>query len=396
MQTTIYKARWILPVSSAPIENGALLVENGIIKNVGPAARVLPFRQRGTRLVDFEEAVLVPSWINAHAHLELSVLHNKITRFKHFVDWIEQLLALRQTKQQSEIMAASEKAARELRASGCALVGDITNGDLLAPLRLAPGLERRVFFEILGFQHHKADALFEQARKQAAQVNPGAQLAAHALYSTSPTLMKKIAAGSHPFTIHLAESPEESMLLLNGGGPLIPFLKKRGVWDEGWQIPGKSPAACLNDFGLLNKNSLLVHAVQVDNADVEIIKESGAAVCLCPRSNAHCAVGKAPLQKFLQKEIPLCLGTDSLASNIDLDMNNEIYYAYRNGQGLRPDMLLRMATLNGARILGQGAVLGSLQPSKKARFNVFKSKDAINKHPEEFVVSKSWSELKCF
>jgi len=209
-------------------------------------------------------------------------------------------------------------------------------------------------------------------------------------------LIKKIAAGSKPLTIHLAESPQETEFMQTGSGLFKDLLVERGVWDENWEVPGCSPAAYLNNNIQLDKNTLLVHGVHVSNIDMDIIKEAGASVCICARSNSQTGVGQAPLGKYLAKEIPLCIGTDSLACNVDLDMNNEIHYLNQNFAGTAPRELIKMASLNGAEILGKGRELGSLQTGKKARFNVFFSRDADVTGPEEFVVSKSWSEMKCF
>ena len=395
MKNTIYKARWILPQTSPAIEDGAVLVENNRITAVGRAAEILPLKNSQTRLIDYQEAVIVPSWINAHAHLELSALKGGINDFRNFVEWIEQLIALRDSISSEQIIASAKAGAKDLRASGCALVGDISNGDLLADRMFVPGLQRLVFFELLGFQQKKAEEIFEQAREKGARENPQAMLAAHAPYSSSMALMKKIAGVSKPFTIHLAESPEENVFLCEGSGPIRTFLQKRDVWDKNWKVPGKRPVEYLMKYGLLSVNTLLVHGVQVNDADLNMIKESGATVCICPRSNEKTAVGKAPLEKYLQKGILLTLGTDSLASNVDLDMNNEIYYTVRNYPQVPPQALIKMATMNGARILGREGELGSLQAGKKASFNVFVSKDTINNDPEEFVVTKSWSKIIC-
>jgi len=396
LQKTIFKASWLLPVSSPPIASGALMIENDIITAVGPAKEILSEKTAETKIVDFGDAVIAPSWVNAHTHLELSAFKNEVVEFTDFPDWIRQLLAARLDITQKEMAASAKEAMQQLVSSGCALAGDITNGDLISSDKLHADLERVVFYESFGFRGDRADEIFQQILDIKQLENPNAVLSPHALYSTSMELIQKIAAVSSPFTIHMAESPEESEFLQTGSGLFKDFLIERGVWDQKWQPPGCSPAEYLSRNINLDKNSLLVHGVHVSQADMDIIKKAGAAVCICARSNAHTNAGRAPVEKYLAKKIPLCIGTDSMACNVDLDMNNEIYYLYLNFPGTAPRDLIKAASLNGAEILGKGRELGSLQTGKKAGINVFFSRDAITTEPEEFTVSKSWSELKCF
>jgi len=359
MQKTIYKSSWLLPVSSPPIANGAVLVKDNFIISAGPAKEILSNKTPDTEVIDFGDAVLVPSWINAHTHLELSAFKNEVIEFNNFPDWVRQLLAARLNKTQQEMIISAKEAMQQLRDSGCALAGDISNGDLLSTQYDIPGLERIVFYESFGFLESRAAEIFQQVSEMIRQENLYAVPAPHALYSTSMALIKKIAAVSRPLTIHLAESPQESEFLLSGRGPFKELLVERGVWDENWQVPGCSPAAYLNNNVQLDKNTLLVHGVHVSDADMDIIKQTGSSVCICARSNAQTNSINAPLEKYLAKEIPLCIGTDSLACNVDLDMNNEIYYLYQTFTGAAPEKLIKMATLNGAEILGRESELGS-------------------------------------
>jgi len=122
------------------------------------------------------------------------------------------------------------------------------------------------------------------------------------------------------------------------------------------------------ELGLLDEGTLAVHCVQLDAADIRLLAESGAHVCLCPRSNAAINVGTAPARALADAGAPLCLGTDSLASNHDLDLWNEAR-ALRDlppGHDLPPAALLRLLTVGGAAALGRGDI-GSMAPGRRAR-----------------------------
>jgi cytosine/adenosine deaminase-related metal-dependent hydrolase len=128
------------------------------------------------------------------------------------------------------------------------------------------------------------------------------------------------------------------------------------------------PVPYAADLGLLDEGTLAVHCVHLDASDIRLLAESGAHVCLCPRSNAAINVGTAPARALAEAGAPLCLGTDSLASNHDLDLWNEAR-ALRDlpaGHDLPPAALLRLLTVGGATALGRGDI-GSIVPGRRAR-----------------------------
>lgn len=391
----IYRANWVLPVSGSVITDGALHVKNGRILETGNAESIIKDNP-SVAIETFPNSVLLPSWVNAHCHLELSAYHNKITDFSDFVNWVQQLIELRIRADRQDVLAKAEQAAGTLRKSGCALVGDVTNGDLLRADSIAAGPERVVLYEILGFDQAQAAIVFKTASTRIQNENSFAQLIPHALYSTSAKLVKSIAGNQNIFSIHLAESPQETEFIKSAEGSFRKFLIEHDVWQQGWVPPKMSPVQYLDHLKVLNNQSLLVHGVQVDLTDLKLIKEASATVCLCARSNDLLKVGRMPLEDYILEKIPIAIGTDSLASNIDLDMNNEIYYIYKQFGDVHANDLIQMATINGARALDKHHEYGSLEAGKKARFNIFSSDTAVGMDPAEFVVSKAWSTIQCF
>jgi len=391
----IYRANWILPVIGHAISDGALRIKNGLVLEIGDAQSIINTNP-SIAVETFPNSVLLPSWVNAHCHLELSAFHNKITDFSDFVDWVRQLIALRIGAEQEEVQSHAEQAATLLKESGCALVGDITNGDLLRAESIINGPERVVLYEILGFDPTKAQQIFQTARSRIQTENLSAKLIPHAPYSTSVELIKMISAYQESFCIHLAESSQEAEFIKSGKGKFQEFLVERDAWSIEWSPPEMSPVQYLDHLNVLNDYSLLVHGVQVEPTDLNLIKQASAMVCLCARSNDLLQVGQMPLDDYIQEGIHIAIGTDSLASNIDLDMNNEIYYIYKQFNNLKASDLIRMATLNGALALRKDREYGSLEVGKKARFNIFSSDTSIEMDAAEFVVSKSWSTLRCF
>ncbi len=378
------------------MRNAALIVEQGKITALLPIHELNGLSKQ-LRIYDFPTGIIVPAWVNAHCHLELSYLKNKSFPQKNFFDWVRQLLTYRsESVDLQTIHQSAWQQMQHMRSKGTALVADITNGPLLRPLPNEP-LKRMVFFEILGFLPEKADSILKEAMGKKQRENVQAILTPHAPYSTSAPLMQKIAATEPLLSIHLAESKEEFDFFTRGSAILKNFLKERQAWPNNWQTPYLTPVQYLKKLNLLNSRTLIVHGVQVTKDDLPILKNSGAHVCLCARSNAYLNVGLPPVAQYLEHHIPLCIGTDSLASNSSLDLNEEISYLWERFNAiLEPGELIKMATLNGARALNRQAQFGTLSMGKKATFNVFEFTRPIQKDPELAVITQKWSNLICF
>jgi 5-methylthioadenosine/S-adenosylhomocysteine deaminase len=210
-------------------------------------------------------------------------------------------------------------------------------------------------------------------------------LSPHAPYSVSPRLYEGVRDYARRdglrMTAHIAESRDETSFVREGTGSFADAHRKRGI-DV---IPrGCSPVAHLGRLGLLGPDMLLVHAVETDAQDHERIRESGAFVAHCPKSNAYLGHRVAPVAAMRERGIPVALGTDSAASNDAFDMLAEMRTMVEQ-QGLPCDEALRMATIEGARALGLEKDLGSLEAGKRADFLVVGLRDSSSDPLEEIV-----------
>ncbi len=375
----------------------------GVIETVEP---VDAFRRRaGVPLTDLGEVTLAPGVVNCHAHLELSHLAGRTVLGGGFVPWVKSLLPLAGADTPPEVRAAAlADAARQLASCHTAHVGDIT---AVAPAAVRRAMRAEAigcshFAEVFGYRFTTPDgepaapadtaALWPRAMAELASdlagddsvphgpapalgapfpVHPDAALAGHALYSTHPVALaaaRRWCERNHRvFSLHLAEHPDEVEFLTTGRGALADLLAVR-VLPPGFAAPGMRPVPYAAELGLLDEGTLAVHCVHLDAADIRLLTESGTHVCLCPRSNAAISVGTAPARALAEAGAPLCLGTDSLASNHDLDLWNEAR-ALRDlpaGHDLPPAALLRLLTVGGAAALGRGDI-GSMAPGRRAR-----------------------------
>ena len=395
-----YKAAWVLPIDQPPIRDGIVEVENGIIRSaVAPSALRSASAEtlRRDRLVrDLGNVAILPGLINAHTHLELSWLRDRVPPANSFIDWITGLFAHRRGPDHPmtpEMIAPIRDAIREMRDSGTVAVGDISNSlAAVEPMQQA-GLKGVVFHELLGF-NERDGALVEatRAKRQAASRHGiRISLAPHAPYSTSVELFKAIrqavSASDCPITsVHLGESVEEVELLEKGTGSWRKMLELIGAWRDDWEIPACGPVQFLERHGVIDARTLVVHGVQFDDTALQRLKALKATVVTCPRSNRWVGVGYPPIERFYQSGVAVAVGTDSLASVEDLNLFSELKTMRYLAASVPARKLLESATLVGATALGLDRELGSITPGKQAQLLAVDLPDGVA-DVEEYLVS---------
>ena len=369
----------------ARVDDACLLTRGGRIEAAGAwkSAR-LPV---GTVVRDLGDVCLMPPLVNAHTHLQLSWLAGRTVWGRGFGAWLQslipQIVAPPRDGDVERRREAVAGACAELAACGTHWLGDVGGSapGALTVVREAcanAGLEVRQFCEWFGFAPPLVDDVRPWPSRCRAEIAADAELeaacapAGHALYSTAPEILQAArewcARAGRVFSFHLAESPEETELLTQGTGPLRACYEGT-VLPDGWRPPGFRPLAYAMSLGLLGPGVLAVHGVQLNGEEVAALAASGAALCLCPRSNHHLGVGVAPVRQLLQSGVLLCLGTDGLTSNRDLDVRNEALWL-REHLDLPPRALVRLLTVNGAAALGFPAGSGTLAPGQPAAFAV--------------------------
>ena len=354
------------PGDAAFLDDAAIIVQGDDVLDAGPRRAVL--RDFSGDIVDLGEATLVPGLINAHNHLELSHVKGLPPEGLGFTPWLKWLIDQPLWGLDQESVDQALVHMRETGTTFCADIGSRNPGMAAkAAAKAKVGVLHQI--EFFGYAAPK-DGVLAWPRV-ADQVPPESMAAAgHALYSTHPETLALAKAWDNarnlPFSIHLAEHLGEHELLASGAGDFAEVLKGP-VLPRDYEPPGCTPVRRAFDLGLLDAGTLAVHCVRLDDRDLRILAESGAAVCLCPRSNAFIGVGRAPWRRFRDLGVPLCLGTDSPASNHDLDLWNEIRFLLEHDSGLSLGQCLAAATTTPARVLGL-AKRGRLSPGQRGGF----------------------------
>jgi cytosine/adenosine deaminase-related metal-dependent hydrolase len=286
--------------------------------------------------------------------------------------WAASLMALRRTVSHEPGEPIGDAIA-EARRSGTCLVGDVTNTFATYEPLLDSELSAALFRELLGFSAPDPDALVRSAQDQIAALTPvqwlRPSIVPHAPYSVSPALMRAIARwnGERPLSVHLGESAQEIEFLREGTGEWRVLLERLGVWNAEWTAPGCGPVGYLDQLGLVNERLLAVHGVHFTGEELSRLAAAGATLVTCPRSNRWTGAGVPPIERFYASGVRVAIGTDSLASVEDLNLFAEMAEVRRLAPAVAASRILESATLLGARALGFGDELGSLEPGKRAQ-----------------------------
>jgi cytosine/adenosine deaminase-related metal-dependent hydrolase len=378
---TTYAARWVLPITAPPIDNGAVVEEGGRIVYVGPRTAA----PRTGDEVDLGNAILLPGLVNAHTHLELTAMRGFLEGLE-FWPWIQRLIAARRDVLDGDALLDSARLgiAEGLRA-GMTTYAD--TGASAAPFHAMRELGVRgiAYQEVFGPDPAQAEGAFAELCSRLAVLTPDETslvrlgVSPHAPYSVSDALFA--ATGQlarregRPIAVHIAESDAEFRLVSDGTGDFAEFLRGRGI---AVAPRGESPVQLLELTGVLASRPLLIHCVRVDTRDITRIASHDCGVAHCPASNAKLGHGIAPLLALREAGIRVGLGTDSVASNNRMDLLDEARIAIllQSGHHGRRDALdavsaLELATIGSARAIEMDREIGSLETGKAADLAAF-------------------------
>lgn len=321
--------------------------EHGRIREVRPARPGDP---------DSLDGLLTAGLVNAHTHLELSAVGQ--VAGGTFLGWFDGLMQAGHGLSAEAREDAGREAAKDLFASGHAVVCDVSNRGDTAPWLLDAGLSGVVQHEHLGLDRGGLPDLLARVLEIGAvdrteQAVVHTRPAPHAPTSTAPALIALCArAPGHavPASMHVAETAGELQFLIDRTGPFARILDQlRRDW-RWWEPPGVSPVAYLSMLGVL-ADLVVVHGVHLSSLDRELLREAGAPLCLCPRSNAHIEGQLPDVGALVASGVPLALGTDSLASCPDLDVLGDARLLCQQSPATPAETWLRAATVGGARAL---------------------------------------------
>ena len=352
-------AAWVVPVDGAPVENGLVAWEGNEIIAVEPG--------RGD--THFDDAVVVPGFVDAHTHLEYAV-YAGFGDGLPFGPWLATHVARKHRIGFDEMLAIARRGAADCLASGVTTVADYSFAGAAAVAADELGLRATVYLEVFASDPAEAERQFRETRartRESELVRIG--VSPHAPYTCSVDVYRWCLSLGIPVGTHLAESANENEWLVHGTGPMSP---NREILVE---PTGRRAVWTLEE--VLGPELLCAHCVEVDAEEIALLAGKDVPVAHCPRSNALLGCGIAPLAELRDAGVRVGLGTDSPASTPSFDFFEELrtaVYAAR-AREKRPDALsgdgaLRLGTIDAARALRLDAEVGTLTPGKRADLTV--------------------------
>jgi aminodeoxyfutalosine deaminase len=368
----IIRARAVVTMDGPPIENGAVAISRDRLSDVGTFGEVT--KRSGGEILDLGEHALLPGLINAHCHLDYTCLWGKIPAQRTFVDWIRAINAEKAKLSDGDYVASIKEGLAEARRFGTTAIANFEAfPELVAQIEAS--IRTWWFAELIDIQEPKhAKKIIDRAvASLKGAENSG--LAPHALFTASADLYRygiEVAEREDVLlATHLAESGEEMSMFRDGAGPLHEFVKGLGrdVSDCGGNTPFthflrkvRAASLCLHLAG--NHTAwLLVHMNELSEHDFELLEASKTFfhIVHCPRSHAFFRHSPFMFEKLRKLGVNICLGTDSLASNVDLSLFAEMRAFQRNWPGVSPQEILEMVTVNAATALEKSDVLGRIR-----------------------------------
>jgi len=410
-------AKYVLPIATPHIEDGAVLVRGDRIVEIGDA-EALKAANPDEPVRDFGLAALMPGFVDLHTHLEFASMRGLVDDLP-YAQWKLQLMEKEGVMSEQDWEDSALLGALEALRSGITTIADISDTGASARAVRMAGLRAFVYREVLTMEKREIPEVMAAAARDieewTASADDGrftAGISPHSAYSCHPELYTAVAAfavdGGLPVATHLAGSKEEYDFVKYGSSRLaVDYRDKYGDDQLGWLPTGVSPVRYVLQWGLFQvPNLLAVHCTQVDDADIDILASHDVAVAFCPRCNAKLGMGVLPVRKMLGKGIRIGIGTDSPASNNTLDMFDEMRIGLLIQRAVDAHeqfhvarKFVKLGTLDAARALQVDDQVGSLEPGKQADIiavDMSHGHQVPTQHPESTLVHTSNQENVLF
>lgn len=325
------------------------------------------------------EGMICPGFINSHAHLELSYLRSKINVHTGFTGFANELMAQRNQYSHELIVEAMQKAEKEMWDNGIVAVGDISNSSDSFELKDKSKIRFHTFIELIGLNPEKKEKILENGKALQQKIkNHTSSLSPHAPYTASAELLEDLAKeGKLALSIHNQESAAENEFFLTGTGKVKELYMKLQMDISWYQPSGKSSLQSFLPHLASGRNLILVHNTFAQEQDLlfaEALSKKNFW-CFCPNANLYIENTLPDATIFLKNQCKIVIGTDSLASNKNLSMIDEINVLLQKYCYLPEEVPLRWATYNGALALGIEDSFGSLIKGKNSGLNLIDLKN---------------------
>jgi cytosine/adenosine deaminase-related metal-dependent hydrolase len=348
-------ADWVLPIAGPAIERGVVVIDGETIIGVHP-------KGYATADTDFGAAAILPGLVNAHTHLDLSGARGLIPPSPDFTGWLDRVIDYRRARANEDVVADIKAGIAECERFGVTLIGDISAESHSSSPLATSSLRATIFHEIIGLSPNRFDEQLAIAVSRIEQRSERFRYtrSPHAPYSVNHPRLLALLAQRQGLAIHLAESAAEIELLAHQTGPFVDFLNRKNLWQP------DAITASLPELVAACERHVIIHGNFIDPATLT----ANHTLVYCPRTHAAFGHPSYPLREFLATGATIALGTDSLASNPDLDILGEARFVRERYPDLDARSILAMVTINGARALRFDHLVGTIEVGKRADLTI--------------------------
>ena len=384
-----FSAQYIITNSGPPLKRAIITTEDD--------GTILCIEDTGGNLeekhsVEFHNGIIIPGFVNCHCHLELSHMKGSIAQGSCLGGFVEQVRNTRDNNSEN-IIASAYSADNEMYNEGIVLCADICNTSLSFNIKKESSIRYINLLEVFGIDAEKAGRRMDEIIKvaeTAEKMNLPSSMVPHSAYSMSLSLLRLLRGKSDNnkvTSIHFMETYGEKAFLENHSGPFMASYKLSGLIPSRLETVKSHADAVLNEI-TLSGNLILVHNTFADRETIRKIKErKNLFWCLCPNSNIYIENEMPPLDLLIEEDCEIVIGTDSLASNNKLSVLEELKTLQVNFPAVSIEELVRWATVNGAKALGEEGRFGKIESGKKPGLLLLQNIDLNNMKllPESFV-----------
>ncbi|KQC08755.1 MAG: hypothetical protein APR54_04235 [Candidatus Cloacimonas sp. SDB] len=359
------------------IENGAIAIAGNKIAAIDSTENILKTFET-EKMIDATSKIVIPGLINAHSHLPMTYFRGLADDLP-LMKWLQEYIWPAEARflNPEFVYHAALHGAAEMIKGGTTCFNDmyffsynIAEAAAEAGLR---GIVGEVVMNALPGNKQKENEIFDYVSTSRKSFKRNDlidfTIAPHAIYTCDKEILLKSLEFAREndmlLHIHVAETEQE----------VIDSLRNFG----------KRPVEYLKEIGFLEHKTIFAHGIWINDAELAIIKNKNVSIVVCTESHMKLASGFAPMKQYFENEITVCLGTDGVSSNNNLDMFSEmdftakLHKAYNNDPTLLPaEKVLKMATINAARALGKEDQIGSLEAGKLADIITIKTAELAN------------------
>ena len=377
-------AEYVIPITSAPIKNGAILVRGGKIRDIGQA-ELLRLRYPEEECVDYGKAALMPGFVDAHTHMEGTVMRGMV-RDLPYAQWLMNVQHANDCLSHDDFYYSAVVGGLEAISAGITTIADFSTTEAVVDAAQNLGLRAVIHREVNAMDRRRVDHAMKSAvsdiekwvgKVENSRIYMG--IAPGSLFTCHPVVYRRCAeyaGNSLRVAMHLSGSREEYQFISRGSSlfSVHEMDDKRGFVEvPPWLPTGTTPVQYVLNWGAFEaEKTMAIHLVHVNDQDIAKLKQYDVATVFSPRAEAQLGMGVAPINEFMKQGFRVALGTDSPSSTECIDMLLEtrtgmlLQRATDSTAFVPASSMLEMATLGGARALRLDHLIGSLDIGKYA------------------------------